>query len=121
MQGNTRPWIVLGGDEAAKVWILRPESESRDEWGYRSAVIFDINDFYGPDTTQSLMDDPQGISISTIGGITWRYDKSGPGGMAELYIPVFEGRDIHVLGLRPPPGGKPLTCPEDTYPACPNR
>lgn len=119
MQGAAKPWIVLGGDEAAKVWVLQPESGSPNDWAYRSAVIFDINDAYGANTTQMLMDDPQGISISTIGGLAWRYDAPGPDGMAEIYLPVFEGRDIHVIGFRRPPDGQRLACPPDVYPACP--
>jgi hypothetical protein len=119
MQGKTKPWIVLGGDEAAKVWILKPKSEAQNDWDYDSAVIFDINDFYGPNTTQTLMRNPQGISISTIGGLSWRYDEPGPGGMAEFYLPVFEGRDIHVIGFRGSPNRGPLDCPDDIYPECP--
>jgi hypothetical protein len=119
MQRERKPWVVLGGDEAAKVWILAPESESQSDWAYRSAVVFDINDFYGPNTTQTLQDEPQGVSISTIGGLAWRYDRAGPDGMAEFYLPVFEGRDIHVLSFRPAADSRPLSCPEDTYPSCP--
>ena len=119
MQDNSKPWIVLGGDEAAKVWVLKPESEAQSDWNYQSTVIFDINDFYGTNTTQSLMDDPQGISISTIGGLSWRYDNPGPDGMAEFYLPVFEGRDIHVIGFRGKPNEQPLDCPADLYPSCP--
>jgi len=121
MQGNTKPWIVLGGDEAAKVWILKPESEAQQDWAYHSAVIFDINDFYGPNTTQTLLKDPQGISISTIGGLSWRYDELGPDGQAEFFLPVFEGRDIHVIGFRGPSNGRPLGCLADIYPACPKQ
>lgn len=119
MQDAAKPWIVLGGDEAAKVWILKPESQAPADWHYHSAVIFDINDYYGPNTTQTLMDDPQGISISTIGGLSWRYDEPGPDGMAEFFLPVFEGRDIHVIGFRGPSNGRPLGCSADIYPACP--
>ncbi|MDP6437594.1 MAG: hypothetical protein QGG46_10245 [Gammaproteobacteria bacterium] len=119
MEGESKPWVVLGGDEAAKVWILKPGSEDPDDWNYDSAVIFDINDYYGPGTTQTLLDDPQGISISTIGGLSWRYDKPGPDGKAEFYLPVFEGRDIHVIGFREKDGARPLSCPADVYPACP--
>jgi hypothetical protein len=119
MQGRARPWVVLGGDEAAKVWILRPASESPDDWSYESAVVFDINDYYGANTTQTLLDDPQGISISTIGGLTWRYDAPGPGGRAEIYFPVFEGRDIHAITFRPSADAAALACPADVYPACP--
>ena len=120
MQGNSRPWVVLGGDEAAKVWVMKPESEDQDDWNYSSAVIFDINDHYGPGTTQKLMNDPQGITISTIGGLAWRYDKPGPDGMAEFYLPVFEAGDIHVLGFRARENELAINCPADDYPACPN-
>ncbi|MDJ0927974.1 MAG: VCBS repeat-containing protein [Gammaproteobacteria bacterium] len=119
MRGRTKPWVILGGDEAAKVWVLQPESESEDDWRYRSAVVFDINDYFGPNTTQTLQDDPQGVSISTIGGLAWRYDRPGPDGMAEFYLPVFEARQIQVLSFRPSANGRPLNCPEDSYVACP--
>lgn len=110
----------MGGDEASKVWILKPRLPiDSNNWDYSAAVIFDINDHYGPDTTQTLLDDPQGISVSTIGGLAWRYDEPGPLGMAEFYLPVFEARDIHVLSFRPVDGRVPVDCPADVYPACP--
>jgi hypothetical protein len=112
-----RPWIVVGGDEAAKVWMLRPASAATDDWNYESSVILDINDYYGPNTSQTLMNDPQGVSISTIGGLSWRYDRPGPDGKAELYLPIFEARNIHVISFRET--GTALACPADVYPACP--
>ena len=119
LQGQTRPWIVVGGDEAAKVWILKPRFPiESDRWEYESSVIFDINDYYGEATTQSLLSDPQGISISTIGGLSWRYDRPGPLGLAEIYFPVFEARDIHVVSFRPT-GDQALNCPPDVAVACP--
>lgn len=121
LQGSTKPWLVVGGDEASKVWILKPRLPiDSNNWDYESAVIFDINDHYGPNTTQTLMTDPQGISISTIGGLAWRYDEPGPLGMAEFYLPVFEARDIHVLSFRPVDAGAAVKCPADVYPACPS-
>ena len=120
MEGKVRPWVVLGGDEASKVWILKPASEDTDDWSYDSAVIFDINDYYGPNTTQTLMDDPQGISVSTIGGLSWRYDAPGPDGRAEFYFPVVEARDIHVITFRGENNGSALGCPAETYVACPD-
>ena len=68
--------------------------------------------------TQQLREDPQGISISTIGGLSWRYDRPGPLGQAEIYFPVFEARDIHVLSFRPQSSGQ-LGCPADITVACP--
>jgi hypothetical protein len=119
LEGNTRPWLLVGGDEAPKVWVLKPRFPlDPDRWEYDSAVIFDINDYYGENTTQTLMDDPQGVSISTIGGLTWRYDEPGPLGLAEIYFPVFEAGDIHVLSFRPT-GADAIACPADVKVACP--
>ena len=119
LEGQTRPWLLVGGDEASKVWILKPRYPlSTDSWEYESAVIFDINDYYGANTSQRLLDDPQGVSISTIGGLSWRYDRPGPLGLAEIYFPVFEARDIHVMSFRPA-GGQPVACPADVQVACP--
>ena len=120
LEGMARPWIVVGGDEASKVWLLKPRQPlDSASWDYDSAVIFDINDYYGAGTTQTLMKEPRGISISTIGGLAWRYDESGPLGMAEFYFPVFEARDIHVIGFRPAGDRTPLACPPDVRVACP--
>jgi len=48
---GSRPWILVGGDEAGKVWILRLSSPSYDDnnnWNYE-----DINDAYdNPEQTQ---------------------------------------------------------------------
>jgi hypothetical protein len=121
MEGVQKPWVILGGDEAAKVWLLKPESEAEDDWNYQSAVAFDINDYYGPNTSQTLQKDPQGVSISTVGGLAWRYDRPGPDGMAEFYLPVFEAREIQVLSFRPVQSGEKLTCPADVYPPCPTK
>jgi len=119
LEGTTRPWLLVGGDEASKVWVLKPRYPlSTDRWEYESAVVFDINDYYGANTTQTLMDDPQGVSISTIGGLSWRYDQPGPLGLAEIYFPVFEARDIHVLSFRPT-DGVAISCPADITVSCP--
>jgi hypothetical protein len=119
MEGRERPWIVVGGDEASKVWVLRPLApRARGDWRYASHVIFDINEHYGPGTTQTLLRDPQGVSISTIGGISWRYDRPGPRGRAVIYAPVFEAREIQVLSFRPDRGRR-VGCGPDVVTACP--
>ncbi len=120
MEGNSKPYIVAGGDEASKVWVLQPvHATNSKKWDYKSAVIFDINDHYGPNTTQTLLDDPQGVSISTIGGLAVRYDDPGPNGQAEFYVPVFEAKEIHVFGFRASPPFQTVDCPEDVQIACP--
>ncbi len=116
MEGREQPWIVVGGDEASKVWVLKPRAGRA--WDYESFVIFDINVHYGPNTTQTLLDDPQGVKIGTIGGLTWRYDRPGANGRAEIYAPVFEARQIHVFSFRRG-SGKPVICTADTTIACP--
>ncbi len=120
LEGNSKPWILAGGDEASRVWVLKPRYPLDSErWEYDSAAIFDINEYYGANTSQLLQDDPQGVSISTIGGFAWRYDRPGPLGLAEVYFPVFEARDIHVMSFRPQDGVEALTCPPDVSIACP--
>ena len=121
-KGKVKPWVVVGGDEASKVWLLTPKSPSPTNWDYESAVIFDINDTYGANTTQTIMG-PGGISpgevISTIGVPSVRYDDPGPLGRAEIYIPVFEAKEIHVLTMRPRGVINRVTCPPDGALACP--
>jgi len=115
-----RPWIVIGGDEAGKVWVFRPRRYSR--WGYDIQIVFDINDFYGPETTQAFLPNKPLITISTIGTVATRYDRSGIDGVTELYIPVFEAQEIQVLsfrnfGVNPP--GKGVACLRDKQIPCP--
>lgn len=117
-----KPWIIVGGDEASKVWVLMPEDESPNDWNYKSAVLFDINDFYGPDTSQMLGAPPpsQGNSISTIGGLSMRYDRPDLLGLAEIYVPVFEARDIHKFSFRDQGPGTQVDYVEDVQIACPS-
>jgi hypothetical protein len=84
------PWIAVSGDEAAKAWVLEPTGET--SWTYKAHVLFDINEYYGPKTTQTPLLDPFGIIISTIADIEIQYDDKG----SHLYVPVFESTDIHV-------------------------
>ena len=117
-----KPWILVGGDEASKVWLLKASSEDPNDWNYDSSVIFDINDYYGANTSQSFTAPPPatGVSISTIGGPSWRYDRAWSwGSYAEIYVPVFEGRDIHRITFRPLDSSKKISCPADGQLACP--
>ena len=118
-EGKKRPWILLGGDEASRVWLLKPKTESAGDWRYDSITIFDINDYYGAGTTQRIADDPKGEVISTIGGVGWRYDRPGRDGRAEIYVPVFEARQIHVFSFRKQRGAERVRCPADVTLACP--
>ena len=121
-EGKVKPWVVVGGDEASKVWLLTPKSPSKTNWEYQSAVIFDINDTYGPGTTQTIMG-PGGTSpgevISTIGVPSVRYDDPGPLGRAQIYIPVFEAKEVHILTLRPGDAANRVLCPPDVRESCP--
>jgi hypothetical protein len=118
----SKPWLVVGGDEASQVWLLKPVSQDANNWDYDSAVIFDINDTYGANTTQSFSAPAPatGVSISTIGGVSWRFDRDWAwGAYAEIYIPVFEGRDIHRITFRPTGAANQVACPADGALACP--
>ncbi|MBT8131856.1 MAG: hypothetical protein KJO35_06285, partial [Gammaproteobacteria bacterium] len=97
-EATERPWVLVGGDEASKVWLLKPQSQNPNDWNYDSTTIFDIKDYYGPNATLTLNAPPPDIgnSISTIGSPVWHYDRDWAwNSYAEIYIPVFEGRDIH--------------------------
>jgi len=121
-EATQKPWVLAGGDEASKVWLLKPVSQSASNWDYDSAVIFDINDYYGANTSQSLTAPAPatGVSISTIGAVSWRYDRDWAwGSWAEIYIPVFEGRDIHRITFRNQGAANKVACPADGALACP--
>ena len=107
---STKPCILVGGDEAGKVWLLIPTDS-----GYEPHVIFDINVALGAGTTQI---DNSGVSISTIGSVATRYDRVGPDGMTELFIPVFEGRKIYVYSFHNGYGTK-IECTADETIVCP--
>lgn len=133
--GTTKPWIVAGGDQAAKVWVLRPKKKNdKTSWSYDSAVVFDINTHPAYSAVWGLS---QGMSapsqtdveptpnaelvISTIGSVGIGYQSpsgnaAAAAARAVLYIPVFEGRKIHVLSFRGE--GDPVTCSADTREAC---
>jgi len=122
LQGKVKPWIVMGGDEASKVWLLTPKSPSKTSWDYQAAVVFDINDTYGAGTTQRLMvagEAAPGEVISTIGQPSVRYDLPGPTGQAQIYVPVFEAKEVHILSLRPGAASNRVVCPADERVACP--
>jgi len=61
-----------------------------------------------------------GNSISTIGKVAWHYDRDWAwDSYAEIYIPVFEARDIHRITFRPGTAAQKVVCPADVSVACP--
>lgn len=136
-----RPWILVSGDEAGRVWVMKPKGE---ELGFETAVIFDINEYYGEDATQTLTSD--GVTISTVGEPAVRYDvdclegssdsseSSDSGnsrelhsflrkaknwcGITEIYIPIFEAKEIHVFSFAEADGETRITCPQDVTYEC---
>jgi hypothetical protein len=91
-----KPWIVVGGDEASKVWLLSPVT--KQDWTYNAQVILDINEYYGPEISQTPLLDPLGITSSTIGKVIAIDSKKKRGDLVIL-VPVFEANHIHVLRL----------------------
>lgn len=61
-RNENRPWILLSGDQAGKVWVMKPSDR---DFEYETAVVFDINDYYGDRATQTYTSD--GLTVSTIG------------------------------------------------------
>ncbi len=108
LEGRGKPWIVLSGDEAGQVWLMAPRRPGDDaDWGYQVASIFDINRFPSryPTGTQGLT--AEGRTISTIGSSAIGYDELG---LAQIFVPVFEARDIHVLSFNPSHPGDVIRC-----------
>lgn len=64
------------------MWILKPERKKG--WSYGIHVIFDINEYYGPNMTQTFLPDKPLITISTIiGTVTTRSDQSSDDGITQ--------------------------------------
>ncbi len=130
--GKKKPWIVAGGDQAAKVWVLKPQKKNdKTNWNYDSAVVFDINThpayaavwglsqgMSAPTQTDVEPSPNAELAISTIGsvGVGYQSPHGNAASRAVLYIPVFEGRKIHVLSFRGE--GEPVMCSEDVREAC---
>ena len=81
---------------------------------YEDHVIFDINvKFADKCTTQT--DVRPGVTISTLGAVETRYDRTGADGMTEIFIPVFEGKAIYVYSFRAEGSLLPVEClPDET-------
>lgn len=117
-----RPWILVSGDEAGKVWLMKPKGRG---WNYETNVIFDINDYYGPLTTQTVVNQG-GYIISTIGQPAIRYSDMGGNRKlrgrgnknVEIYIPVYEAKDIHVMTFEKGAKVDRLVCPADVTLNC---
>ena len=107
--------IVVGGDEAGKVWILTPvEGPVTGDLEYEDHVIFDINVAWG-DTCATQTDVRPGVTISTLGAVETRYDRTGADGVTEIFIPVFEGKAIYVYSFRAEGSLLPVEClPDET-------
>ena len=80
---------------------------------YEDHVIFDINvKFADKCTTQT--DVRPGVTISTLGAVETRYDRTGADGVTEIFIPVFEAKVIFVYSFRAG-GGPVVEClPDET-------
>ena len=105
--------LVVGGDEAGKVWILTPvEGPVTGDLEYEDHVIFDINVAWG-DKCTTQTDVRPGVTISTLGAVETRYDRTGADGVTEIFIPVFEAKVIFVYSFRA--AGGPVEClPDET-------
>lgn len=118
-EGVSKPQIVVGGDEAGKVWMLRAQSSTdATNWKYDVSVLFDINQTYGANTTQTpIASGPAaGRTKSTIGGIGVRYNYLGYG---ELYVPVYEAQEVRVFSFQNLGSAKQVACISDIRLACP--
>ena len=106
--GRGEPWIVVSGDESGQVWLMAPRDPSDpDDWGYAIASVFDIGRYPALYPTGTQSPTAEGRTISTIGSSAIGYDAQG---LAKIFVPVFEARDIHVLSLNPTRQGDAILC-----------
>jgi len=120
MKGLIKPRILVGGDEAGKAWVLRAKKPfDPTNWEYHSEVIFDINDHFGEGTTQRFLKDPPAITISTVGSPTIAYSSDGPFGIAEIYLPIFEAKQVHILSYKSYSDKPRIQCGTEALYACP--
>lgn len=77
--GRGRPWILVAGDGSQRAHLLVPRSEEAGTWGYAEHVI--VN---GGGT----------VGLPAVG------DVDGDG-WAELFVPVWDKDEIHVLRCGP--------------------
>ena len=92
------------------MWILTPTGE---DMAYESHVVFDINVALYTCATQT--DERPGVTISTLGAVETRYDRTGADGVTEIFIPVFEGKAIFVYSFRAEGSLLPVEClPDET-------
>ena len=82
---------------------------------YEDHVIFDINVAWG-DKCATQTDVRPGVTISTLGAVETRYDRTGADGVTEIFIPVFEGKAIYVYSFRAE--GEPVECLPDEPLGC---
>jgi hypothetical protein len=79
---GVKPWILVGGDQSSKVWLLSPTSHKKKDWEYDSEEILDLDphkmDYWRPDRSQNLEEK----------------------GKIVIYIPVFEAEKIFVYRLK---------------------
>ena len=55
------------------------------------------------------------MTISTLGAVETRYDRTGANGVTEIFIPVFEGKAIYVYSFRAEGSLLPVEClPDET-------
>ena len=119
LESVNKPQIVVGGDEAGKVWLLRAQSNSDvNNWNYDVGLVFDINQTYGASTTQTpIASGPAvGRTKSTIGGIALRYNSSG---YTEMYVPVYEAQDIRMFSWQYLGSQNAVPCLQTAVLACP--
>jgi hypothetical protein len=78
---GVKPWILVGGDQSGKVWLLSPaDTKESQDWDYSSEIIFDAG--------QGTIGDQIGVkSLNEKGEVI-------------LYIPVYEAGEIYVFRLK---------------------
>ena len=92
-----QPWLLVSGDQAGKVWLMKPRPWK--SFSYTTELIFDIDEVYGSNTTQTVGtgkqgEAPRGLTISSIGRPVASWDRND---CWTVFVPVFEAAKLHIL------------------------
>ena len=81
MEGNTKPWIIISGDDEGTTYYLVPNSQSTSDWSYEKFTIVDEGE-------------------RQIVGTPTAADVNGDG-YAEIFVPAYQLGKVSAFTFAP--------------------
>ena len=91
-KANKKPYIVVSGDGAEQVYLLRPSSPDKNNWSYTSSVILDSR----PGSERANGGDKADTG-SVTGGIDIGLVDETPNNVA--FVPLYHWNEVRILSL----------------------